>query len=566
MSRYTSDSDFSSATMEDAVAANPLGSKSNSLHAKVLQVELSLGVLVYDTAKQSFNFLSGGVPTCLFALEKTTAKCTRAALTRALEEVPGLTDFAQSGFKFQLRHSCTDRYTANIAAERALQQDYPDMELCHTFCDIHRLYTATKVSMATVESDVAGMLAFGVGFAETGSCASFQQALCRIFARKMVVYFTPAPTLDVNSKASRYQQDLMNLFLPITGVDPPYAKLNAKRRYVISYLLNGDWEDATEVSHYCGYGCCISSEATMKCFAMYLTWAICPRQIPIFPRSRWTQYDKCVDACGVLAGIHGLLADLMQELTGGPQPAIPAGVGSTVPVSAAPPISIMDDDTGGDPWDDDFCKASLEDAAKVLEQRRRDGFAEPQPPADTVEEPDDPVQDFSDYAKIKRQNKWKAKLWVQSRPFERLALIKEVFSILLSLMYHFLDISGKSFERRQRILAAKGHLRSYTVLEAAAGPQLVDHMQRLVDLLWIAPLAIAHASYAASLRVKRFTMTACALSSLHCLLRVPRQGFPYKLFTLLKGGPSAAEEIIATKSCMHDASAHTILKEFETWT
>ena len=407
------------------------------------------------------------------------------------------------------------------------------------------------IERTKVESDVAGMLALGLGFSETGSCAAFQQALCRIFSRKMVIYYSTPPT-TAGSRASAYQQHVMDLFLPISGVDASYAKLNRKRRYVVSYLLNGDWETTSEIPHFCIHGCCFSSEATMKCFAMYLTWALCPRQIPIFPRSRWTQYDRCVDACGILAATHGLLEDVVLEMTGGPMRPPPVEQTGESSLQGA-----LADDDGGDSWDEGFRQELQPRAVAGASAQAADAGCNPQKPEE------EPAADFSDYAKIKKQNKAKAKLWVQSKPLERLVLIKEVFFILLSLMYHFLDISGKAFERRQRILAATGQLRSYTILEAATGRELRDHMRRLAGLLWAAPRAIASVSYTARLKAKRFTMTACALSSLHCLLLVPRRGFPYKLFTLLTGGQQAARGILAERSCMHDALAHVILKEFD---
>ncbi len=546
--------DFKSATMEETLLANPLGSKSDSLHAKLMQIELSVGILLYDSEKNLYNFVRGGVPTCLFAIEKTTAKCTVAVLNKALQSVPGLMDFAQSGFKFQLRHACTDRYTSNIAAEKVLQHQYPNLELMHMFCDIHRLYTSTKVAMSTVESDVAGMLAVGLGFAETGSCSAFQQALCRIFSRKMVVYHTQPPTMDVASPAAIYQRDLFDVFLPIRGVEASYAKLNKKRRYIISYLLNGDMRDALEIPHFCRWGCCVTSEATMKCFAVYLSWALCPRQIPIFPRSRWTQYDKCVDALGLLAGVHGLLPQVIFEVTGNPVLA-PAPNVSDFP-DQNPSLALKDNDE--DDWD------SALDSENARGQPVPSCGIEPPPPVQGIEQeqPASEEPDWSDYAKIRKQNKAKAALWVATSPFPRLVIIKETFSILLLVMYHFLDVSGKSFERRQRLRAQKGFKRSYTVLEAALGVDVNWHMQELIDLMWRLPKAMPAASYSASLKAKRFTMISCALSSVHCLVRMPRAGFPYRMFKLLVS-KNEAEGILQCRPCMYDALSHMLLQEYD---
>lgn len=415
--------DFKSATMEETLLANPLGSKSDSLHAKLMQIELSVGILLYDSEKNMYNFVKGGVPTCLFAIEKTTAKCTVSVLNRALQSIPGLMDFAQSGFKFQLRHTCTDRYTSNIAAEKVLQHQYPGLELMHLFCDIHRLYTSTKVAMSTVESDVAGMLALGLGFAETGSCSAFQQTLCRIFSRKMVVYHTRPPTVDVASPAAIYQRDLFDLFLPIRGVEASYAKLNKKRRYIISYLLNGDMRCESEIPHFCRWGCCVTSEATMKCFAVYLTWALCPKQIPIFPRSRWTQYDKCVDAVGLLAGVHGLLPQVIFEMTGNPVLAPPPIV-SDVPDQN---VALKDND------EDDWDSALGSENARGQPVPSHD--IEPPPPVQGIEQDQPASEDpeWSDYAKIKKKTKPKPHCGLLHHHFQDWSSSKRCFQYFCRL-------------------------------------------------------------------------------------------------------------------------------------
>ena len=257
------------------------------------------------------------MPTYLRALESTTAANTYACLKEMLDSVPDLQSLASDqDIPLRLTHSCTDRYAANIAAERGLSALYHETELVHMFCDVHKAYSVTKAAMKRVEFDVCGMLAFSLAFSDPGAVSVFQQALARIFSRELVIYYQEPPVLLPGSPEKQCQDELWDLFLPIRNVTPLRAKLNRKRRYVLAYMLNGDWRVSGEVQHFCTYGCCCSYEATMKVLAVFVTWALCPRQCPVFARSRWTRYDESVDYCGLLAGCHGLLHKLLVELTG----------------------------------------------------------------------------------------------------------------------------------------------------------------------------------------------------------------------------------------------------------
>ena len=250
------DLDVNQASMEALTRANPLGSDANCLHAKIMQVELNLGILMKHEGTNQYTWVRVELPTCLQAVESTTGLNTLRCLDTVVGSIPNLKQFVQSNpFQFRLRHSCSDRYAANTAAERGLSAIYDNMELLHTFCDVHRLYSVTKASMCCHEDDVSGMLALGLGYAESGCVSFFQQVLSKIFSRDLVIHYQSPPPAD--STAAIYRRDLLSLFLPVVGVRAAKRKLNKKRRYVIQYLLNGDLSNESEIQHFCSWSCCL---------------------------------------------------------------------------------------------------------------------------------------------------------------------------------------------------------------------------------------------------------------------------------------------------------------------
>ena len=429
------DVDYTTASAEEALAANPLCMESKGLHTKVMQVELAVGVLVQHlgtgAGSGKFTWVSGRIPTSLYAVESTSAANTLGCLKQILDAVPGINALASdASIPFRIRHSCTDRYAANIAAERGLSAMYAGAELVHTFCDVHRAYSATKAAMKRVEYDVSGMLAFGLGYGEPGSVSLFQQILGRIFSRELTVYHETPPTQNPESKSAKYQQELFQAFLPLEGIDDARARLNRKRRYVLRYLVNGDMTRDDEIQHYCPFGCCVHIDATCKTFAVFCSWALCPRQVPVFPRSRWTQYESTVDYCGLLAGTHGLLGKLLAELAGKPTRCLRECDPADIVPEAAP--ALQDD---ADEWDQAFAEATAAPPARPEsaqgDQQEDNAAAQVLGAARPVAcEEDDggnagdnglPEDAAEEWKKKKRQHKQKARLWADSCPFERLA-------------------------------------------------------------------------------------------------------------------------------------------------
>ena len=546
-----------SASLQQLAEAMP--SEAASLHAKIMQVEMSLSMLLYNSRAKQFNAVQGIMPTTLFAVQSTTGQNTLKCLEQVLRSIPGLKDVADDpNWTFSLRHTCTDKYAANISAERGLSEIWSKQPLVHLFCDIHKLYNATKSSMSVADADASGLLALTLGWSESGSVATFRQALCKIFSRKLVVYYSGEAPIDVpRSKAAKYKEDLFNLFLPLTGVSPARAKQHEVRRFVIQRLMNGHLYRTDEVQHYCKYNCCENAEATLRTFAVWCCWALVPCQAPVFPRSRWTRWDAANDWAGLIEGCHGLLSQLIAEVTGAPTS---ENIETSAFTEPEPQKMVEDGEMNRDEWDALF--------AVSFDQQLSAPVPAPAPRASESGpvQQEEPVGDEpEDWAKKKQQSKKKAALWLQSRPFHRLAIIKPVAALLLSLMYKFLQLGGPSFEKKQQVKVASGKQqeKSFPVLEALRGKDVEKTLNGMLGLLYAQPEGIVPEAYTAKLKSQKFRMVSAGMTSIHILLRLPRSTCPFLVFAALEDG--GAKRLLDVPSCMHDALADKLLKKYVPW-
>ena len=417
---------------------------------------------------------------------------------------------------------------------------------------------------------------------------------------KVIVHDVP-PTSET---ASRYREQLWDLYLPIVGVNPARRKKNLKRRFILNFFLNGDLR-SSEITHWCSYGCCPDFETTLARFSKLVTWALLPIKPPIFPRSRWTRWDESIDAVALLGGCHSLLSDLY------PSASPPDSVPVPDPTSIAEPSSSTA--TALDSLDDlfaDECKSmsmpletiplaepsgpssstnqprtrknaqrqAAKAKAKVAEAETAKGEHEntdkdkdPDKDKDNCDQEMDQGEEEHqrqsktfDWAAFNKQQKMLAKDWVQTSPFPRLCVMKELAECLMRLMYVFLRLSGGSWERQHRYYSSKPHhVRSYAVVEAAKGQDVQDCVERLHGLLWVKPPCVS--DYSPLLKTLRFRMISTALCSLHSLVRFPRKGFPFKLFTLLiarTDTAKTAQSLLDTPTCLRDELADLILRQY----
>lgn len=182
---------------------------------------------------------------------------------------------------------------------------------------------------------------------------------------------------------------------------------------------------------------------------------------------------------------------------------------------------------------------------------------EAEPP---VAESESVPKDGFDWVEFNRQKRAEALTWVKSKPYERLACVREVAGVLLRLMYKFLHLTSKLFEKKQRIAAAAKKPRTYAVLEAAKGHDTDQALRSLAGLLLRRPKGVLPQHFTPRLKALRFRLCSCAASSLHILLRVRRNCCPFQVFKVLLGEVDA---LLQVPPCMRDNLADLILNSYD---
>ena len=566
------DADAISMDSKAGHSTDPNFLSSASLQAKILQVELSMGVL-FEDGQGKYCWTRTILPTSLYAVDSTSGENIHWCLKDCLAVIPDFMRTSQK-FKLSIRHSCTDRAPANFKAERLLGRDYHWMTSIHTPCDVHRLATATQVAMTSVEFDVGGILSVGLAMQDLGAASALQQVLAKVLARSLVVYHTQPPK---DPAIATYRQELFQLFLPIEGVQKARAWRNQKRRFIIAWFLNGQLWDKSEVSHYCPWGCCCSPEETLRLVSTYLVWAIAPFKCPKFVRSKWTRYDESVDFLGLLGGLHGLLQPTLSEMWGSPH--------TRVPIATMTTQDHQQQELGWDelfhqeasdrqskgthddlPDSPDVAKTkdhySLPNPAHMAPTGQADDHGADQKTGQTVDGVEQLVETATamTWAEFNHIQKSKAKEWICTEPYPRLVVIKEIISILMPIMYHFLALAGIKWEKKQEYVASQGHQRSYPVLEACKNDKVHHAMNQLHRMFWSRIPAVLENQVSPRLRALRFRVISCALCSLHVLLCIPRQSCPYSIFRILLG---EAHKVLETPQCMQDQFARLILSRYE---
>ncbi len=201
--------------------------------------------------------------------------------------------------------------------------------------------------------------------------------------------------------------------------------------------------------------------------------------------------------------------------------------------------------------------------ALLQPEHHDDGHDEEQPPTSGDAPPLMSNADWEpQWVKEKRRNKKKARQWAASNPGPRLALMKETLAPLMWLMYQFLYITGQSFEKKQKHLLSKGKTREYRILLAHINREAQKTIATLHSLLFERPKVLVPQDYSPRIFAIRFRLLAKALCHLHVLIRMPRSGFPYKLFLALEGQHMDIPAVLNAKKCSHDALADLLLRKY----
>ena len=295
----------------------PKVSPQSATHAKVLQTQIQLGVLYQKCApdgSKSHVWVTGEVPCALQAMDRSTGEAQLSCVMESLGTVPELKRLAHS-FPLQVRTITTDKYGANARTEEGLRGAFPTFTSTHLACDVHRCSNAINnmLKRSTCKNDMSGLLNTSLALSELGSVKKLRDALTNIFFAEMEVVHSEPPT----EATKQYREHIFDLYLPVTGVFRSVRKLNLKRRFILSSVLNGDIM-TPKITHYCQRGCCQNKEETLCNAALFLTWALLPFACPVLCRKSWIGQLGNLRWVAVLEAHHGLFVKLMSRFFGRP--------------------------------------------------------------------------------------------------------------------------------------------------------------------------------------------------------------------------------------------------------
>lgn len=529
----------------------------SSKQAKVLQCELHIGFLLESQTGQ-FWWCYGEVPTNLSVMDRTTGENQRSIVWDAITSVPEIENF-WNHFDLQIRHTTTDLHGANTRCENGLQDPgyMPDFVSFHLPCDVHRLATAIGASNAQVQDDVGGLLAMALAVSDIGNSKQMREVLFQIIQSDMEIIYSDPPT---NPDLEKYRTDVFDLFLPVDGQPPAIRKMNMKRRYLLKHLMNGDIR-GQKIQHFCPYGCCTDAPETFRNFAIFCTWALLPRQFPVYSRKSWINYDQAIDAVAILDAHHGLFVRLMNAFLGKPANTSPSVSEAIV---AAPQAKTKPDSD----WHGLLMRKQTQNMQFLAPQSEKtlhggnDGSDE-QLVGGTVPVPADAEGDptMSEWHAIKRSRKQKAQAWTQTNPYPRLVVTKEVLQHVLMLMASFLSVSSRKWCTRQKQRASTGQYRRYAILEAAEGQQVLRCLHQVVSVLPSDIKGVVPSDVTPQLRGLRFRLAGSVMCAIHALVRHRRNGLPYQLFQILAG---RVDDVCQFPPCMYDSLTSMIRKDFPT--
>ncbi len=482
-----------------------------SEHAKILQSEFTVFFLVEDRKTSRHLLLSANLATALQALDRTTAVVMKACLEHTMNKLPELKRLSQK-FPLCIHHSCTDKYSANLLAEKGLKSDEPHYIKYHVPCQVHCLATVISAMNTLVQEHTAGILSISLACREVGSAAKLRSILQKFFESELKIRAT-----EPHEEWTSYRNEVYDEFLPVGPAAGTSSDRNLRRRFVLSHFMNANLQDQA-IQHMCPFNHCADEAEVHRCFAKLVANALVPTKPPKYSRGRWTNFQEATMWNGLLAAHHGLLERLILEYTGKSKPAPQPNQ-----VVVRDPT---DSDEGG--WQDVVMQMLGDQPAnsELFEAPIEIESEPPQPPHDQ------PPTGF-DWMEYNRRKKAEAAKWASSGPYPNICVMQQVTKHFQKLMHHFLKVSGEEWEKEQEQKVARGEVRSYRVLDFAKGTAVKECFDSLTQCLQQCPRALPLVNHTRKYRVLYFCMICKGMAALHQLIRNPQSGLPYSMFKVL---------------------------------
>ncbi|OLP75628.1 hypothetical protein AK812_SmicGene44547 [Symbiodinium microadriaticum] len=505
---------------------------------KVVQIEAGLGFLYEDVSSGSFVLLQGQLPSALRAVDSPNGENFFAAVESVFDLVPDL-HRAFLDFPFKVFHACTDAAGANFRSEAASKAKAwnlaPPLRCVrlHLYCELHKVALCAKAVNDLAAHDTAGVLAVGLACATPGSARKMRRILKAFFKLALVVRYEECPAQPL------YNRQVLDLYLPVGDGGAGTSRLVLRRRFLLSYFMNGDWQ-SSDIVHYARNLDPQQEHSVREAFAHYCSWALVPSKCPKYSRGRWTQYDKALQWTGLLASVHSLLPYLMTQYRGGSAEETRRVVQEHQP---------RGQDLGG--WD-----AVLDEAMNAPDPGQEASAAADSVGAGAAKDPT-----LFDWTAFNQQQRAEAAKWASSDPVARVAVNLQVVNSLLQLTYDFLELDSARWDQQQRARAAGEDTRDYPLLSVARGTHVGQCVSGLLEMLTHPPRGVPFLKQTRSTRAFYCVTLSAGLCAVQAQLHMRHAACPIALF---RADAESSQAFHQLPPCMHDEFARALHKMYPT--
>ncbi|CAE7735354.1 unnamed protein product [Symbiodinium sp. CCMP2592] len=515
--------------------------------AKVMQSELGIVVLLrrrVDADKYEYQEVHGSCPTWLHVLDKTT-KENIAESQRQIQSLIQIPQQLKERSKMLVDVVCTDRYAANISAERALQSEECEYIKSHHFCLLHKAAAIQSAQFKLTSGHISGILSLSLSMAPAGTTAELRKILCAILAQKLIVRHGDPP-----SHCVAHREALHELFLPL-GAETQRSLLHQKQRMILSSLVNGDLQDEATITYWTANPE-VTKDAILDSWVRHVSAALLPHKMPYFNRSKWLGGEDGISWAGLLSTHHGLLVPLVQtwaQSTG--IPAVVAAAPRSRPAAEVPESSqgwaAVADVIGSRPIQD----TSADSAFDAVDPDEDLGTA-----ADDMPPESNPDISWHEFNKMNRR---KALAWVMSSPAGVLVCMRVCMKASLHLLYTLVHLASVAFVQEQMKKSSQGKQRLHRVVEFFSGKLQTVFTKHVLDTLSSCLPGLPDDAHTDAIRSLAFRMLSVSLCAAQQLIWSLGAGSPFVLFRTLAGG---VQELFDLPRCLRDQITHFFMSTF----
>lgn len=476
------------------------------------------------------------VPVCpLVVLDRCTARALKELQLRMSVVSRAATCFGQA-----CRLVCTDRYSANMTAERSIAEDRDGWLHLHTTCEVHRTAACYTKSFVLLDDNVKGMIHAALSLRHGAAMTRFRNALREEIASRFEV-LAGSPPKD----AQQHKRFLLQLFVN-------HGSALATRQVLLVLCPNGDWR-APKVQHYVAPGevCKVDHSLLLERVTAGMITALAAKQPEVYPRHRWTGADLCTDQFGVLEACHRLLSTSFKRFVTGYEGGLHSDRRLPQPPQGKPAEASGYSAAGGSeavpaPLAEEAALVPLGDPSGLP-----DGDSSSQPPGGGTA-----------WAEVNALHRRVAAEWISSRPMAKLVLQRVAMEPLRQLLTTQFRVASDDWEQAQRAkvleAAAQGDhqwkVRQYRIVLAAScidENKCHTQLQALFrePMLWKTMPAEAYTVGFQALSFRLISRIGCCVQE---LLKEIHLQLPFALFRLLEE-PGLAQDLLDLPECRWDA-------------